>query len=592
MIVEDNSEPVLSYVSGTSEVPLIGRTIGDYVDRAAAQYGTREALVDRQRAVRYTYAQLRQAVDECARGLMALGVAAGDRVGIWSPNRAEWTVVQLATAKVGAILVTINPAYRTTELAYVVRQSGLRLLVFAPRLKGGDYVAMLRELVPELDALSPCPAPLSAEAFPELRHLVLLDDTPQPGLWLWSDLATLADRVEPQALAERGQTLQFDDPINIQYTSGTTGSPKGATLSHHNILNNAFFVGERMGFTAEDRLCIPVPLYHCFGMVLGNLTCLCHGAAMIYPAETFDARATLEAVQEERCTALHGVPAMFIAELNHPEFDRFDLVSLRTGIMAGSPCPVEVMKQVRERMHMTEVEIGYGMTETSPISFQTRPDAPLEKRLGTVGQALPHVECKIIHPETGAIVPLGTAGEFCSRGYLVMLGYWNNPEATAAAIDAARWMHCGDLAVMDAQGYVNIVGRIKDMICRGGENIFPREIEEFLHTHPAVAEVQVIGVPCRRLGEEIMAWVRLRPGAAVDAEELRAYCRGRIAHFKIPRYVKLVESFPTTVTGKVQKYVKLVESFPTTVTGKVQKYVMRQQSVEELGLAEEILPTA
>jgi fatty-acyl-CoA synthase len=563
----------LSYVSGTSETPLLGQTIGDNFDEAVARHGEREALVVCHQDVRMTYRQLGAAVDECARGLLALGIGRGDRVGIWAPNRSEWTILQFATAKMGAILVNINPAYRTSEAEYVLRQSGLRALVFAARLRSSDYLQMVETLVPELAALPSCPARVTAAAFPDLQYLVVLDEEPRPGTWRWADLMGLAQGVAPDQLAARQRELQFDDPVNIQYTSGTTGLPKGVTLTHHNILNNGFFVGQRMRFTPEDRLCIPVPLYHCFGMVMGNLTCVSHGAAMVYPAETFDPAATLEAVETERCTAVHGVPTMFIAELNHPEFERFDLSSLRTGIMAGAPCPVEVMKQVNTRMHMTEVEIAYGMTETSPASFQSCVDDPIEKRVGTVGQVLPHLECKIIDPASGAVVPQGAPGELCTRGYSIMLGYWNDPGATAAAIDAARWMHTGDLAVMEG-GYVNIVGRIKDMIIRGGENIAPREIEEFLHTHPAIEDVQVIGVPCRLYGEEVMAWIKLKPGARLGEEEIREYCRERISRHKIPRYVKFVESFPMTVTGKIRKF------------------VMRQQAVEELGLQDETAPTA
>ncbi len=564
---------LFSYAHGVSDHELLGQTIGDAFDAAAARWADREALLVRHQGLRLTYRDLHAEAERCARGLMALGIQAGDRVGIWSTNRAEWTVLQFATAKMGAILVNINPAYRTIELEYAVRQSGLRLLAFPPRMRGTDCLAMVEGLLPGLAALPSRPAELQAEAFPELQYLVLLDET-SAGAWGWGDLLARAADVSPEQLAERQAPLQFDDPINIQYTSGTTGLPKGATLSHHNILNNAFFVGQRMRFTEEDRLCIPVPLYHCFGMVLGNLVCVTHGAAMVYPSETFDPRATLATVAEERCTALHGVPTMFIAELEHPDFDSFDLSSLRTGIMAGAPCPVEVMRRVESRMHMREVEIGYGMTETSPVSFQSAPDDPLERRVGTVGRVLPHIECKIVDPATGAVVPRGAPGELCTRGYSVMLGYWNDPEATARAIDPARWMHSGDLATMDADGYVNIVGRIKDLILRGGENIYPREIEEFLHTHPAVAEAQVIGVPSRRYGEEVMAWVRLKTGAQAGEDDVREFCRASIARYKVPRYVKLVAEFPMTVTGKVQKF------------------RMREIAIEELGLQNEIVETA
>jgi fatty-acyl-CoA synthase len=542
----------LSYVSGMSDKPLLGITIGDMFDRIAAQYPDNEALVSRHQGLRYTYRALRAEVDRCARALMALGVAKGERVGIWAPNCAEWAITQFATAKIGAILVNINPAYRLHEVQYALTQSGCRYLVIAPRFKTSDYTAMIQQLYPDL-AASP------------LRAVVCLGEERAPGMLSWGDLLARADDVAPAALAERQREQQFDDPINIQYTSGTTGYPKGATLSHHNILNNGYFVAELMHFTDKDRLVIPVPLYHCFGMVMGNLGCMTHGATMIYPSDGFDPKAVLEAVQAERATALYGVPTMFIAELNHPEFARYDLRSLRTGVMAGSPCPVEVMKSVKTLMHMHDVEICYGMTETSPVSFQTRIGAPLEKQVGTVGQVHPFVEVKIVD-EHGAVVPIGTPGELCTRGYSVMLGYWDNPQATANAIDPARWMHTGDLAVMDEEGYVNIVGRIKDMIIRGGENIYPREIEEFLYTHPKIRDVQVIGVPDAKYGEEIMAWVILREGETASEEEIREFCRGQIAHYKIPRYVRFVDAFPMTVTGKVQKF------------------VMREQSVKDLGL--------
>lgn len=563
----------LSYLSGPSDEPLIGMTIGDYFDRVAEQHAGREALVVCPQGIRWSYRRLAEEVERCARGLLALGIRKGERVGIWAPNRAEWTVTQLATAKLGAILVNINPAYRATELAYVARHSGLRALIYAPGTARSDFQAILDDILPDLARCSARPERARTDALPELELLITLAGAPAPGTWCWDDLAELAEQVSPGQLEARAREQQFDDPINIQYTSGTTGFPKGATLTHHNILNNAYSVAVRMRLTPEDRLCIPVPLYHCFGMVLGNLACIARGAAMVYPAETFDAGATLEAIHAERCTALHGVPTMFIAELGHPEFDRFDLTSLRTGIAAGAPCPIQVMRQLHERMHLTELEIAYGMTETAPVSFQSLADDPIEKRVGTVGTILPHLECKIIDPATGAIVPEGTPGELCTRGYSVMLGYWNDPEATAAAIDSARWMHSGDLATM-RDGYVNIVGRLKDLIIRGGENIYPREIEEFLHTHPTVEDAYVIGVPSRRYGEEVMAWVKLKPDAGASEEELREYCRGRISHFKVPRYVKLVESFPMTVTGKVQKF------------------LMRRQAVQELGLEGEITETA
>ncbi|WP_129672277.1 AMP-binding protein [Candidatus Chloroploca sp. Khr17] len=553
-----------SYVSGTSTQPLLGETIGACFERIAARFPANEALVCCAQGLRYTYAELKTEVDRCARGLMALGLVKGERVGIWAPNRAEWAITQFATAKVGLVLVNINPSYRLHELEYALSQAGCRMLIIAPQFRTSDYTAMMYELVPELNEASP--GHVQAARLPELEMVVRLGDQPSPGMLTWADLLAAAEQVSPEALPIRQAEQQFDDPINIQYTSGTTGYPKGATLSHHNILNNGYFVAALMHLTEQDRLVIPVPLYHCFGMVMGNLGCLTHGATMIYPSEGFEPLAVLQAVETERATALYGVPTMFIAELEHPDFKRFDLTSLRTGVMAGSPCPVEVMRQVQSVMHMHDVEICYGMTETSPVSTQTRIGAPLEKQVSTVGQVHPHVEVKIIDPGTGRIMPRGETGELCTRGYSVMLGYWNNDEATHKAIDRAGWMHTGDLAVMDEEGYINIVGRIKDMIIRGGENVYPREIEEFLYTHPKISDVQVIGVPDRRYGEEIMAWVKLKPGTTADEEEIRAFCQGQIAHFKIPRYVKFVEAFPMTVTGKIQKF------------------LMRRQSIEELGL--------
>ena len=553
-----------SYVSGASEVPLLGLTIGDMFDQIADRYPDNEALVSRHQNLRYTYRQLKEEVDRCARALMALGVNKGQRIGIWAPNCAEWAIVQFATSKLGAILVNINPSYRLNEVQYALHQSGCTWLVIAPEFKTSDYTGMIHELAPELAASRV--GSLAAPQLPDLRAVVRLGEDVSPGMLPWNDLLARASLVCAGDLSKRKRQQEFDDPINIQYTSGTTGYPKGATLSHHNILNNGYFVTELLRFTDQDRLLIPVPLYHCFGMVMGNLGCVTHGATMVYPSGGFEATAVLEAAQAERATALYGVPTMFIAALNHPDFARYDLSSLRTGIMAGSPCPVEVMKQVKELMHMDDVAIAYGMTETSPVSTQTRIGAPLAKQVGTVGQVHPHVQIKVVDPATGQVVPIGLQGELCTRGYSVMLGYWSNDEATRGAIDAARWMHTGDLATMDDEGYLNIVGRIKDMIIRGGENVYPREIEEFLYSHPKVQDVQVIGVPDIRLGEEVMAWVRLREGQEATAEEIRDYCRGKIAHYKIPRYVKFVDGFPMTVTGKVQKF------------------VMRESSVKELGL--------
>jgi fatty-acyl-CoA synthase len=535
-----------SYASGTSTVPLLGDTIGANLDRTAARVGEHEALVECATGRRWSYPQLVADVDACALGLDALGVGRGDRVGIWSPNCAEWVFVQFGTAKLGAVMVNINPAYRTHELAFVLRQAGISVLVAAPAFKNSDYRAMVAQVRGEC---------------PDLREVLFLGD-PE-----WERLMDTGRAADRALLDRRAAELSPDDPINIQYTSGTTGFPKGATLSHHNLLNNGFFVGEGCGYTEADRICIPVPFYHCFGMGMGNLGATSHGATMVIPAPSFDPAATLRAVQEERCTSLYGVPTMFIAELALPDVGSYDLSSLRTGIMAGSPCPVEVMKRVVAEMGMTEVTICYGMTETSPVSTQTGSDDDLDRRTSTVGRVHPHLEVKIVDPATGTTVPRGTPGEFCTRGYSVMLGYWNEPDKTAEVVDAARWMHTGDLAVMDAEGYLNIVGRIKDMVIRGGENVYPREVEEFLYTHPDVVDAQVIGVPDERYGEELMAWVRLREGAGpLTPEALREFCAGKLAHYKIPRYVKVVESFPMTVTGKVRK----VE--------------MREVSVEELGL--------
>ncbi len=538
----------LSYASGVSDLPLLGDTIGSNFDRAVAAYPERDALVEHATGRRWSYSELAADVQAVALGLRDLGVTKGDRVGIWAPNCAEWTCVQYATAKLGAILVNINPAYRVHELEYVLNQAGVRTIVATPEFKTSDYAGMIEEVRPK------CPA---------LRDVVLI------GQHTWTRLVDAGRAADASVLAEIEESLSADDPINIQYTSGTTGFPKGATLSHHNILNNGFFVGELCSYTESDRICIPVPFYHCFGMVMGNLAATSHGACMVIPAPAFDPAATLDAVASERCTSLYGVPTMFIAELADPDFESYDLGSLRTGIMAGSPCPVEVMKQVIERMGMSEVTICYGMTETSPVSTQTRADDSVERRVSTVGRVHPHLEVKVVSPDTGRPVPLGEPGELCTRGYSVMLGYWEQPDKTADAIDAARWMHTGDLAVMDDEGYLNITGRIKDMVIRGGENIYPREIEEFLYTHPDVLDAQVIGVPDERYGEELMAWVRMRDDAEpLTAEALREYCTGKLAHYKIPRYVHVVDEFPMTVTGKIRK---------------VQ---MRAEAVDLLGLAD------
>lgn len=555
-----------SYASGTSDTPLLGITIGDAFDQTVARFPGHEALVARHQGLRYTWAELCKEVNHFARGLLALGIRKGERVGIWAPNCAEWTIAQFATAKIGAILVNINPAYRLYELEYTLNQSACTALIAAPSFRSTNYTEMLLTLCPELERCTP--GHLDAHTVPHLRHVIRLGEERVPGMWVWGELMERSKEITDKDLATCQAEQDFDDPINIQYTSGTTGNPKGATLSHHNILNNGHFFVHLQGFTENDRLCICVPLYHCFGMVLGNLGCMTHGATMVYPAEAFDAGAVLEAIEAERCTALYGVPTMFIAELRHPEFSRYDLSSLRTGVMAGAPCPLEVIQQVINLMHMREIEISYGMTETSPASFQSRLNDSIEKRVSTVGRVHPHVEAKIIDTVTGKAVPIGTSGEILIRGYSVMLGYWENAEATHEAIDFAHWMHTGDLGVMDGEGYVNIVGRIKDMVIRGGENIYPREVEDFLYAHPKISEVQVIGVPDAKYGEELMAWVRLKEGEIVTEDELREFCRGQVATYKIPRYWKFVEAFPLTVTGKIQKF------------------VMRRQAIDELGLGD------
>jgi fatty-acyl-CoA synthase len=542
----------LSYAHGVASRPLLGQTLGQALDTAACRFGARDAVISLHQNLRYSYAELLHEVNRAAKALIALGVQRGDRVGIWSPNNAEWAITQYAAAKAGAILVNVNPANRARELQYGLKQSGVSVLISARGFRSADYVQMLDELAP---------------ALPALRHVVFLGDSDLPAGVTWADFLRRGDGVSDVELARREALLQFDDAVNIQYTSGTTGAPKGATLSHHNILNNGYFVGEALHYTEEDRICLPVPFYHCFGCVLGNMAAVTHGCAIVLPGESFDPEATLRAISTERCTSIYGVPTMFIAQLNHAAFETFCLESLRTGIMAGAPCPVDVMRRVIDRMHARDVTIGYGMTETSPVSLQSAMDDPIEVRVSTVGRVHPHVECKIINPQTGAIVPRGTHGELCTRGYVVMLGYWDDEAATARAIDAARWMHTGDLATMNADGYVSISGRIDDMIIRAGENIYPREIEEFLHTHPKITQAYVIGVPDHHYGEQVCAWIAVRDGETVTADEVRAFCLGQISTHKIPRYVRLTCDFPMTVTGKIQKF------------------RMREISVEELGLS-------
>ncbi len=545
---------------------LLKTTIGDLLDRQAERFGGRDALIHVEHGVRYSYAEFRDECNRVAKGLIALGLQKGDHVGIWATNYPEWVVAQFATAKIGAILVTVNPSYRTHELEYLLKQSDASTLLLIDSFKTSDYVGMINELIPELrDA---APGDLRSSKFPRLQRVIFIGKERHSGMLQWSDLAQLGAEVSDDELARRQAACDPDDVINIQYTSGTTGFPKGAMLTHFNIVGDAFYIAECMKFTEQDRLCIPVPFYHCFGCVLGTLCCVTHAAAMVIPSEYFDPLKTLTAVEKEGCTGLHGVPTMFIAELQHPDIDKFSFPALRTGIMAGSPCPIEVMKQVVERMGAREITIAYGQTEASPVITQTRTDDPIELRVSTVGRALPNVEVKIVDPETGAEVPRGQQGELCTRGFIVMKGYYNLPEATAKAIDQDGWLHTGDLATMDERGYCKITGRLKDMIIRGGENIYPREIEEFLYTHPKVADVQVVGVPDLKYGEEVMAWVKLKEGETATADEIREFCRGKIAHYKVPRFVKFVNDFPMTVTGKIQKY------------------KMREVAVEELGLYE------
>ena len=559
-----------SYDRGTTDVPLIEQTIGDFFDAMAARQGEREALVSAHQKRRYSYAALQAETNRLASALLRSGLAPGERVGIWSHNNAEWVLMQLATAKAGLILVNINPAYRTAELEYALNKVACRALVTMARFKTSDYLGMLRELAPEYAHAQP--GQLASGRLPHLRSVVWIDEAAvgadEPGFQRFSDLIASGDAADPR-VADVQKTLKASDPINIQFTSGTTGFPKGATLTHRNILNNGFFIGECMKLTPADRLCIPVPLYHCFGMVLGNLACLTHGSCIVYPNDGFDPITVLETVQAEKCTGLHGVPTMFIAELDHPRFAEFDMSSLRTGIMAGSPCPTEVMKRVVDQMHLREITIAYGMTETSPVSCQSSTDTPQDKRVSTVGTVQPHIEIKIVDPETGATVPRGTAGEFCTRGYCVMHGYWEDEARTHEAIDPEQWMHTGDMATMDDEGYVNIVGRIKDMVIRGGENIYPREIEEFLYRHPKVQDVQVVGLPDKKYGEELCAWIIIKPGQNATEDEVRDFCKGQIAHYKIPKYIRFVTGFPMTVTGKIQKF------------------VIRDAMKQQLGLADE-----
>ncbi|MDF1484482.1 AMP-binding protein [Ramlibacter sp. H39-3-26] len=561
---------------GATDVPLIEQTIGDFFDGMVQRQPERDALVCLHQNLRYSYAGLRAAAHQLASALLRQNLSPGDRVGIWSHNNAEWVLMQIATAKAGLVLVNINPAYRTSELEYALNKVDCKALVTMARFKTSDYLGMLRELAPELARCAP--GQLQSERLPHLQTVVWIDspgtggnaagDThDEPGMLRFSELLARGDASDAR-VAEVGRTLKNTDPVNIQFTSGTTGFPKGATLTHRNILNNGFFIGECMRLGPQDKLCIPVPLYHCFGMVLGNLACFTHGSAIVYPGDGFDPLAVLSAVQAERCTGLHGVPTMFIAELDHPRFAEFDLSTLRTGIMSGSPCPIEVMKRVVRDMHLAEITIAYGMTETSPVSCQSSTDTPLDRRVATVGTVQPHLEVKIIDPESGATIPPGSPGELCVRGYSVMHGYWDDPQRTAEAIDAERWMHTGDMGTMDAEGYVNIVGRIKDMVIRGGENVYPREIEEFLYGHPQIQDVQVVGVPDQKYGEELCAWVVPKPGQVLTEEAVRDFCKGQIAHYKVPRYIRFVDAFPMTVTGKIQKF------------------KIREQMAQQLGLQE------
>jgi fatty-acyl-CoA synthase len=557
----------LSYVCGTGSVPLLYKTVGGVLEDAARRWGDRPALIVRHQNIRWTYRELNDAAERVAAGLSKLGLQPGDRVGIWSPNRYEWVLTQFATAKAGLILVNVNPAYRISELEFALNKVGCKALILAPNFKSSDYIAMLRQLAPEL--ATSAVGELQAARLPTLRTVILTDDARVPGFMPFRSLETLGTDVERERLNELRTLLQPEDDINIQFTSGTTGLPKGATLSHHNIVNNGYFVASHMAFTHEDSLCIPVPLYHCFGMVMGVLGCVTHGAAMIFPSEAFEPGAVLEAVAAEKCTALYGVPTMFIAELDHPQFRNYDLNSLRTGVMAGAPCPVEVMKRVIADMHMREVTIAYGMTETSPVSFQSRSDDSIERRVSTVGRIHPHLEVKIVDTD-GRVVPRGERGELLTRGYSVMTGYWDDAEKTSQSVDAQGWMHTGDLAVIDAEGYCNIAGRVKDLIIRGGENVSPREVEEFLYRHPQIQDVQVFGIPDSRYGEIVCAWIKIKGAEPCDADAIRLFCRDQIAHFKVPTHIRFVEQFPMTVTGKIQKF------------------IMREQMIAELQLREDV----
>ncbi|MCA1917359.1 AMP-binding protein [Methanospirillum hungatei] len=564
--MDSKATPELSYACGTADFPLLGQTIGEILNEVAEKYPENEAIVSPQQEIRLTYRQFREAVDQVARGLMALDINKGDRVGIWAMNYAEWIIVQFATAKIGAIMVNINPAYRTFELEYCLKQSEIKLLILQGRFKTSDYVGMFYETCPE--AYESRPGRILSEKFPFLKTVVFMGDIPYNGMYQWDDLLKKAESISQDELIEREKSLDFDDAINIQYTSGTTGYPKGVVLTHHGVLNNGYIIGEGMGFTEKDRLCIPVPFYHCFGMVLSNMACVSHGSTMVIPGPAFDPGDVLRTIEAERCTAVHGVPTMFIAELRHPDFAKFDLRSLRTGIMAGSPCPIETMKEVATKMHMSEVVIVYGQTELSPGVTMTTTRDPLDKRVTTVGRVFPHTEIKIIDPETKKIIPRGEIGEICARGYMTMRCYYNNPTATRQAKDEHGWVHTGDLGSFDPEGFVHIEGRLKDMVIRGGENIYPREIEEFLHQHPKIADVYVIGVPDEKYGEELMAWIKLEEGASLTEDEIRTYADGKIARYKIPRYYAFVDSFPITVSGKIQKF------------------KMREMGIEMLGLQE------